>query len=84
MVSLRTVPDNIKAPWAASYKPSLEAAALVRFRPRPGKSRPPQKPAETRTSTPGGNATARVQPGKGVGHARGQVALKSVLTSWGQ
>ena len=64
MVSLRTVPDNIKAPWAASCKPSLEAAALVRFRPRPGKSQPTQKSAEAHTSTPGGNAAARVQPAR--------------------
>ena len=37
-------------------------AAFARFGPRPGKRRLPQKPAETRTSTPGENATARVQP----------------------
>ena len=52
MVSRRTVTDNIKAPWAASCKPSWEAAAPVRFRPRPGNRRPPQKPAGSSWTTP--------------------------------
>ena len=40
MVSRRTVTGNIKAPWAASCKPSWEAAAPARFRvPGPAEAR---------------------------------------------
>ena len=56
MVSRRTVTDNIKAPWAASCKPSWEAAAPVRFRvPGPAKS--------GRRRSPQGAAGLRILPG---------------------